>query len=175
MHTVMHQSFRDYIETNHSRDLYLQILDKASLEEAKFEVETYHNDADVDEAITVAGELLSQSRIEFLTDMGAYGAPGLLEQFSAFLDPEWNVLDLVENVEARMHKYVREEMGAFPPALKAERISVNELKVDVLSHRKMAGLAKGFIQGFADHYGDTITIDVETTDSGYSFLIKKSA
>ena len=172
MHAVLHLSFKDFVENHHSRDLYIQILNEAGLEEAKFEAENYHNDAEVDQAIAVAEKILSQSRNEFLSDMGNYGAPGLLEQFKAFLDPDWNVLDMVENVESSMHKYVREEMGAFPPALKTERLGENELKVDVLSHRKMAGLAKGFIEGFATHYGDAITIDIESMDAGYSFLIK---
>jgi len=83
--------------------------------------------------------------------------------------------DLVENVESRMHKHVREEMGAFPPALVAERVSADELNVNIRSHRKMAGLAKGFIQGFAKHYGDTVSIDIDANDAGYNFQIKKMA
>jgi len=74
-----------------------------------------------------------------------------------------------------MHKHVREEMGAFPPALVSERVSDDELKVSVRSHRKMAGLARGFIQGFAAHYGETVSIDIDANDSGYSFQIKKTA
>jgi len=175
MHAVLHKSFKEFVEVSHSRPLYLKMLAKAGFDEEQFEADHYHNDAEIDQLLDAAGDLLSQSRMDFLTDMGTYGAPGLLEQFSGFLEPDWDVLDLVENVEPRMHKYVSEELGAFPPALKTERISKDQLQVDVLSHRKMAGLAKGFITGFAAHYGDKINIDVETSESGYRFVVTKQA
>lgn len=175
MHASIHQLLKGYIETHHSTDLYLQILKEAETDASTFEAEVYHNDADTDKVVTASGKLLSKSRDEFLYDVGVFGAPGILKQFEAFTSPDWNVLDLVGHVEARMHNYVRTEMGALPPGLKTERISDSELQVDIKSHRRMGGLAKGFIQGFANAYGNTITIDAATSDTGYSFLIKKTA
>ena len=174
MHAIIHKDFKEFVENYHSRDLYVEMLKKAGFEEAHFEAEIYHNDAEIDQLVQVGAEMLSQSRMDFLTDMGRYCAPGLLEAFKAMIDPDWKTLDLVENVEARMHKYMREEFGAFPPALKPERISENELKIAVRSHRKLAGLAKGFILGFGIHYREKIAVDVETSDAGYDFHIKKA-
>ena len=175
MHIALHQTVIEYLIKQHSEELYAQSLGDAGINRAEFEAPDYHNDAELDNVIAAAGKRLGKTRDEFLTDVGVFGAPGLLEAFKDFLDPGWNVIDLVENVESRMHKHVREEMGAFPPALVSERISTDELKINVRSHRKMAGLARGFIQGFAKHYGDNVSIDIDANDAGYSFQIKKTA
>ncbi|MGH1417697.1 MAG: heme NO-binding domain-containing protein [Hyphomicrobiaceae bacterium] len=174
MHAVIHKDFKKFVEERHSPELYQRALEQVGYDVAHFEAEVYHNDAEIDRMVNTTAELLSQSRLDFLTEMGLFGAPGLFEAFKAMIDPEWKTLDLVENIEARMHKYVREEFGAFPPSLKPHRISETELKIDVLSHRKMAGLAKGFILGFGRIYGEAITVDVETSETGYSFTIKKT-
>ena len=173
MHVIVHQVFKSFVEDQHSRDLYLKMLKSAGFEEAQFEAAQYHNDSEIDRLIEIGANMLSQSRMDFLTDMGINGAAELFEALKAMIDPEWKTLDLIENVEPRMHKYVREELGAFPPALKSERPNENELKISALSHRKMAGLAKGFILGFGKIYDETITVDAEMSDTGYSFLIKK--
>jgi len=175
MHIALHQTVIQFLKDKYSDDFYLQVLNQANIDQSTFEAENYHNDTEVDAAIAAAGELLSQSRDEFLTDVGLHGAPGLMEAFKGYLEPDWNILDMVANVEDRMHRHVRQEMGAFPPALKSERINDSELKVSVLAHRKMAGLANGFILGFAKEYGNTVTIDIDETDNGYSFHITKTA
>ncbi len=139
MHIALHQTVIHFLQTKYSDEFYLETLSKAGIERSTFEAENYHNDTEVDAVIAAAGNLLSQTRDEFLTDVGLQGAPGLMEAFKGFLEPGWNVLDMVEHVEERMHRHVRQEMGAFPPALKSERVNENELKVSVLSHRRMAG------------------------------------
>jgi len=175
MHIALHQTVIEYLVKQHSEELYAQSLGDAGINKDDFEAANYHNDVELDQVIRAAEKRLGKTRDEFLTDVGVFGAPGLLDAFKDFLDPSWNVLDLVENVESRMHKHVREEMGAFPPALVSERVNADELNVTVRSHRKMAGLARGFILGFAKHYGDTVSIDIDANDAGYSFQIKKTA
>jgi len=175
MHIALHQTVIEFLIKQHSEDLYVQSLGDAGIDRKDFEAENYHSDAELDQLIEAAGKRLGQDRDEFLTNVGLVGAPGLFEAFKGFVEPDWKVLDLIENIETRMHKHVREEMGAFPPALVSERVSNDELKVTVRSHRKMAGLARGFIQGFATLYDENVSIDIDANDSGYSFQIKRTA
>lgn len=174
MHAEIHNDFKAFVEGAHSPEIYQRILDEAGLDAADFEGQSYHNDADMDRALDAVTAVLSQSRIDFLTDMGIAGAPGLLEAFAGYREDGWNVLDLLEQIEPRMHKHVREEMGAFPPALKTERLGDNEVKIEILSHRNFAGLAKGFITGFANHYGDTVDIRLDASPTGYTFHVVKT-
>ena len=173
MHISIHTLVKTYIENQESPGLYTQILKEAGIEQQHFEDEKYHNDTELNQVITAAGKVMSQSREEFLTNAGLDAAPGLLEAFKSFCDPDWNVLDLLEHIESRMHKHVREEMGAFPPALKPNRISESELEIKAKSHRKMAFLAKGFILGFAKEYGDEVEVTVDQGDNEYVFYVKK--
>lgn len=173
MHTLFHHTLKNFFVTVYSTDQYLQILNQAGLDSTQFEAEQYHNDLEVNQVILAGQSLLNKTRDELLFDIGLHNAPGLLATFKDFLEPHWDVLDLIEQVETRMHKHVREEAGAFPPSLQPTRIDDNSLRVKVRSHRNMAGLAEGFIQGFARHYGDTIAIDIDADELGYSFLIQK--
>ncbi|MDW3176805.1 MAG: heme NO-binding domain-containing protein [Acidimicrobiia bacterium] len=174
MHAEIHNDFKAFVEGAHSPETYQQILAEAGLDAASFEDQAYHNDGDMDRALNAAGTILSQSRLDFLTEMGIAGSPGLLEAFEGYREDGWNVLDLLEHIEPRMHKHVREEMGAFPPALKTERLSDTEVRIDILSHRNFAGLANGFITGFAAHYGDTVDIRLDESDTGYTFHVVKT-
>jgi len=175
MHIALHQTVIEYLLKQHSEELYTQALGDIGIKREDFEAENYHNDTELDQLIAAAGKRLGLGRDEFLSEVGIYGAAGLYEAFKGFIEPDWKVLDLVENIEARMHKHVREEMGAFPPALVSERVSADELKINVRSHRNMAGLARGFILGFAKQYEETVSIDIDAHDAGYSFQIKKTA
>lgn len=174
MHVLVHQLIKNYVENQHSTETYLQVLNEAGIEKENFESENYHNDAKTEKVLSAAITVLSINRAEILTEIGIDGAPVILNKFKALRDPNWDILDFLENVESRMHKYVREEMGAFPPALKPERTNKNELVINIRSHRRMAFLAKGFILGFAKEYGDDVTIKVDETDTQYTILIKKN-
>lgn len=174
MHAEIHNDFKAFVEEAHSPEIYQQILAEAGLDAASFEDQAYHNDADMDQALNATETVLSQTRLDFLTEMGIAGSPGLLEAFAGYREEGWDVLDLLEHIEPRMHKHVREEMGAFPPALKAERVKPNEVRIDILSHRNFAGLAKGFITGFAAEYGNTVDIKLEQSDTGYTFHVVKT-
>ncbi|OUS01038.1 hypothetical protein A9Q86_09855 [Flavobacteriales bacterium 33_180_T64] len=174
MHVSIHQLIKGYVENQHSSEIYLQVLNEAGIEKEEFEAENYHNDAKTEDVLSAAIKILSTNREEFLTNAGLDAAPGLLDAFKAFCDPDWDVLDLLEHVEPRMHRHVREEMGAFPPALKPERKNKNELEINIRSHRRMAFLAKGFILGFAKEYGDEVEVTVDETDTQYTILVKKT-
>ena len=173
MHAVIHQDLKAFTVGFHSAEVYQQILDEAGLDHVSFEAPEYHNDAETDRFISAAATVLSTTRTDFLTEMGIAGAPELLENFAGYTEEGWNVLDLLEHIEPRMHKHVREEFGAFPPALKTERVSESELRIDVLSHRNMAGLAKGFITGFAAEYGDEVDVNIDESPTGYTFHVVK--
>ena len=98
MHAAIHSDFKNFLESEHSAELYQKVLDAAGYEAQDFEAKTYQNDAVTEKAIDTAAELLSQSRLDFLTDMGKFGAKGLYEFVKPMLDPSWKTLDLVENL-----------------------------------------------------------------------------
>ena len=164
MHAAIHADLKTYLVEEHSQDAFDNILRSAGFSNEYFESAEYFQDTELEVLLNAAANELNMTRDEILLANGIKAAPGLMEAFKSFMQEDWNTLDLVEAVELNMHKYAREEMAAFPPVLKTERVSDTELIVNVRSHRKMWALAQGFITGFAKSYGDKV--DLKTTIDG---------
>ena len=175
MLSAIHQGFKQYVLDTYSEADYEEIVSKAGFAKDHFEADEYFKDDDLNLLLATAQEKFSKTRHDILYEYGLHGAPGLFEMFKDFIDVDWKTFDFIEAVEGRMHKYMREEAGAFPPALKTERLSDDELKVSFISHRDMWGLAKGFITGFAAQYGETVTIDVEHHGRQHTCTIQTAA
>jgi hypothetical protein len=166
---------KDYLVRAHSPTVYANILEAAGFESTHFDTREYFSDEDLNRVLEAAEAETNLSRDALLTANGKMATPALLEATAAMIDPSWKTLDLVEAVEGRMHTFAREEMAAFPPVLKTERVSENELIVRSRSHRRMWGLAVGFMYGFAEHYGETITVDVDIDGHTCVFTLRKTA
>lgn len=172
MHVSLHQSFKGYIEGRPEENLYRQVLENINVSVADFEADDrYHDDAEMDHAIEAAASILSKSRDDVLTDWGLSAAKGLLAQFESAVDPEWTVLDLLEHIEGRMHTFVREQFDARPPVLKTTRLSPNELRIEAETTKQMTGLGTGFVLGFAEKYGEKVTLDVDDRPDGFTMNV----
>jgi hypothetical protein len=73
-----------------------------------------------------------------------------------------------------MHSYVRSEFGAFPPVLKTERISDDELIIRIRSHRNMFELAKGFIEAMSKLYGENFKVDMEVDGNECTYKVTRA-
>lgn len=171
MHVSLHQDFKDYLGRLDEPGLYERVLAESGLTAEQFEAEPYHDDEEMHRAVEAAAQLLSRPRMDFLTGWGISTAPGLLTAFDSAIEPDWKLFDLLENIEGRVHTFTRSEYGARPPILETERVSERELRIDVSTVRQMTGLAKGFVLGFADHYGESVDVEVDERDTGFTFTI----
>ncbi|MBE9042196.1 heme NO-binding domain-containing protein [Oscillatoriales cyanobacterium LEGE 11467] len=173
MHRVLHADLKNYIVECHSKQDYKVILEKAGYLESDFEGEEYYNDSLFENLLQASVSQLSMDRQAILSALGVNLTPGLLDNIQPMINSGWKTLDFVEETESIMHKYAREEMGAFPPALKPERISENELIIKFISHRGMCGLAQGFINAISKHYGEKIDLNIEVNGREHTLTLKK--
>ena len=173
MHSVLHADFKKYVVECHSQKDYEAILEKAGYKEGDFDGAGYYNDSHFDNLIQASESQLSMDRQAILSALAHHGGPALLDNVRSMIDLGWKTLDFIEETENIMHKYAREEMGAFPPALKPERISENELIIRFISHRGMCGLARGFINAISEHYGEKIELNMQVNDREHTLTIKK--
>jgi hypothetical protein len=88
--------------------------------------------------------------------------PGLLEVYGIFVNPRWSYLDFLLNTEGVIHKGVRlTATSAKPPAIRAERVGPEAVRIVYSSRRHLCPVAKGILRGAAAHYGVDITITEE--------------
>lgn len=159
MHGIIHTELKKYVETNHDRELWFAVLDKAGLGNKFYAVIGTYEDADVHAIVRAFSALTGVPPQEVLEDFGLFIAPDLLGMYTTLVDPSWKTADLLANVEDAIHKLVRlRNPGAAPPQLKFERVGPNELRFHYDSPRQMAAMAKGIMKGVANHYGETLEI-----------------
>jgi hypothetical protein len=88
--------------------------------------------------------------------------PGLLAVYGILVNPRWSFLDLLVNTERVIHKGVRlSSRSAEPPAIQAQRVGREAVRIVYRSRRRLCSVAKGIVRGAATHYGVAITITEE--------------
>ncbi len=96
---------------------------------------------------------------ELLEKFGLYIAPALLKMYKNLIRPEWKSIDLIDNTEATIHSVVRlKNPGAKPPALICTRQGEKSITINYSSPRNMCSVAKGIINGLANHFREEIEI-----------------
>ncbi len=174
MHGILHGDLKAYLVKRQSQEAYDAIIEAAGLKD-DFSAESYYDDSLFDRILTAAGAQLSMDRQELLYELGVDLTPGALEHFGPLIDPSWKTLDFVESVESVMHHTAREQLKARPPVLETERVSADKLIVRISSTRNMFGLARGFIQGIAGHYGETVEVDLQTKGNDCTITLERVA
>ena len=175
MHGLVHEYMKSYVVGKHSQRNYDAILENAGFSSDHFNASSYYNDSEFDSILAAAETELSMSRGEILYELGYHLLSDVLERFIKHLiDPKWKTLDLIEATESRMHSYVHSEFGAFPPGLKTERISDDELIIRVRSHRNMFELAKGFIEAMSKLYGENFKVDMEVDGNECTYKVTRA-
>ena len=123
-----------------------------------------------------AGRPLADLEVEF----GEFLAPHLLRTATAFVEPGWRTLDVIEHTEALIHRMIRATSpGAAPPVLEVFRSASDELQLVYSSRRKLCGLAKGIMRGLAAHFQERVSVEEQSCmhrgDAFCSFFIRRDA
>ena len=111
---------------------------------------------------------------ELLASFGKYIGPELIKTYSAYINSEWDSLDLLENIEQTMHSVVRmNSPEAEPPNLVIKRNSDNEVIINYTSERKIISLGIGIIEAIGEHYSEGLEVTQTEIPNGVSLLITK--
>ena len=174
MHGIIHAELKEYVETNHGKDAWRAILQKAGLPNKIYMSISTYEDAEAVAIVKAASSLTGVPPLEILEDFGEFIAPDLLGMYKSLIDPSWKSADLFLHTEETIHTVVRRKNpGAAPPNLKFKRVGPNELHFHYDSPRQMSAVAKGIMKGVAKHYNETIHIqERKNTDGSVEMRIR---
>jgi len=134
------------------------------LEEAKLGPRTYVNyqeypDSELVLLVTTASRITGLPAATLLEDYGLFVAPRLMRIYKPLLDPSWRALDVLVNVEDTIHRVVRgRNANERPPALRARRVSPDEVLIVYSSPRKLCAVARGIARGVGDYFAEPVTV-----------------
>lgn len=108
-----------------------------------------------------ASQLKGISKNDLMERFGKYLVNDLFALYRDYIKPEWRTYEVILNTETVMHGAVRKlNSTANPPILHVSQVSETLLIIDYHSHRKMASLALGIIEGIAEYYGESTKVRI---------------
>ena len=157
MHGIIFGELKKHVDQTYGGNTWRVLLEDAGLGSKAYMPIKEYPDEEIVAIVSAASVRLGKDANDILEDFGIFVAPHLLQLYRRQINPEWKLLDLIENTEETVHRVVRlRNPGAKPPELKTERKGPNEVVIIYTSPRKMCRVAIGIATGMARHYNEAI-------------------
>ncbi|TYT62490.1 heme NO-binding domain-containing protein [Natrialba swarupiae] len=178
MHGIILKTLRDFVVDTYDEERWLEIQREADVDEKVYVPVTVYPDGDVYELVRAAGSLTGESPRTILSEYGRWVVPALLETYDLHIDEEWDALELLANIQ-RFHTSLRTRdlTELTTPRVKTEWLDENRVRITYDSDRQLCDIARGAIQGVADHFDATLLVE-ETTcmfegDDACRFVVER--
>jgi predicted hydrocarbon binding protein len=179
MHGVILLELNRYVETHFGPQAWNEAVAEAGLSNPVFLPTQLYPDADLMGIVSALCRKTGREPGRLLEEFGCFIAPFLSSLYSALIDANWTLLDLLERTEETIHRVVRiRESGAAPPQLHCRRLGPDEAEIHYSSDRKMCAFAKGIIRGLAKLYQEPVEVTepacMHQGDPACRILVKKA-
>jgi hypothetical protein len=163
MHGYIFLEVEKFVTTVLGAAAWRKVTAQAGLAERKYLNGLDYPDEEVVALVIAAHQITEMPVPDILQAFGKFLGADLFKAFRPLIDPRWRTLEFLENVEATIHRVVRQRSAkSKPPALHCTRQSRSEVLIEYSSARRLCHLAKGIVLGVAEHYGDTVALTEET-------------
>ncbi len=160
MHGSIFLQLQNYVTASHGAAAWPELVRAANVPERPYLNTEAYPDWEAFALLHCAAFLWRhQPYPQFLESFGEFMTPWLLELYAPLIPETWGTLELLLNTEETIHTVVRATTpGARPPRLQFTQTGPAHLRFIYDSPRGLAGLARGIIQGVANHYGDRVEV-----------------
>ncbi|WP_135820400.1 heme NO-binding domain-containing protein [Halostella litorea] len=179
MHGIILKTLKDYVVEQYDAETWEDVQARAGREgEMYVAVTTYDEEVTVD-LLDAALDVTDTSMKTFMYDWGKWIIEPIIEIYgSAYVEPHWDGLDLLTQIEA-IHTQLRQRrMGEMtPPVLRIEKIEEETLKIVYGSQRQWCQWIPGLIEGVGDYYDEEFRYKEHTCmlegDDRCTFSVKR--
>ena len=131
--------------------------------DASFDSLTTYPDAVLRKLVAAVAKRAQKTPGEALQWFGRYSMPLLATRYAALFDSQNSTRSFILTLNDIIHPEVRRQFpGADVPIFDFDTSAPDALTVGYQSPRKLCALAHGFIEGAADHYGETVEVEQVT-------------
>ncbi len=170
---IFNQMFR-FIEETRGEQKLQKILNDSGVASKFYSPTQFYPDEELNRIIQSTCKILKLRRNDFLESFGMFMGPGLLRIYQAFIPEEWDLMDLLENIETTVHQAVRlNDSQAAPPTLNIERNGPDDISITYSSERNMINLGIGIIKALAMIYKTHLEIRKMPMEKGTVLKIKR--
>ena len=166
MHGSIFLQLHHYVTAHHGASAWPEVMWAAGVPERTYLHSEAYPDGEAFALLRCSAYLQQKPFPEFLENFGEFITPWLMELYAPLIPETWGTLELLLNTEETIHTVVRAtNPDAEPPHLQFTQTGPCALRCVYDSPRQLGALAKGIIQGVANHYGDRVEV-AETPRAG---------
>jgi predicted hydrocarbon binding protein len=159
MHGIIFIELMKMVERFFGQLAWNAVLRDAGLESKIYMPMGHYPDSDAGEIISAIAMRADEDVKTVMEDFGEFIVPDLMSLYRPIIQPEWGLLELLENTDRVIHRALRRRSsGAFPPALRVVRTG-EEVLITYSSARPMCGISIGVIRGLSKHYSEPIALE----------------
>jgi hypothetical protein len=159
MKGIVFNLLEEVVRQQFGEDTWDDLVDAAEASGAYTALGSY-SDAEIVGLVGAASKVLDKPPREVLRWFGRSAMPLMAERFPTLFEPYRSSRDFILSVNSVIHPEVRKVyVGAACPYIDLREEADGTLTVGYRSARRMCGLAQGFMEGAAAHFGDTIAIE----------------
>lgn len=155
------KGLQEFVKEAYGRSTWRQLKDEATDRSEYYLPLTEYPDEELFAIVDLAVDELDVTQEELLIEFGTFLMDELLEMYYIYFDDDWDVLDVIENVEQAIHESLRARSAATftPPELVTERVSSEAVAIEYRSDRGLCALAKGLVHGLSEAYNEPVAIE----------------
>lgn len=164
MHGIVHRSLKRYVIERSDEEGWDIVTDVAGVEDDMYLPIAEYPDREVVAVLEAVAELTDHPKSAVGIDFGRYFAPSMLDTFEPLVDPGWDVLDVVENLDALYGRAVSKEGDLGSVTVVTRRPDPDTVVVEYTADRDLSAMLEGIVRGVAKAY--EADLDVERDRPG---------
>lgn len=160
MHGLIFNEFKKYAVETYGPEAWTSLAKEADLDGQIFLPDQVYPDHQFTALLDGAAKITEHHEpYDLQVSFGRFIAPHLMRKHEPQINPVWDSLDLIENVETAIHRVVRlRDPNAKPPRLRTSRLAPDEVLIHYNSPRRLCGVAAGIAHGVAHAYDEKLYI-----------------
>ena len=159
MKGIIFNLLEQVVTREHGEATWDALLDAAGLDGSYTAVGSYP-DEQLLALVGAATAALNISADDLVRWFGRSSLPLLAERYPAFFAPHTDTRSFLLTLNEVIHPEVRKLFpGAYAPSFAFDTSVDQGLSLSYFSHRNLCSFAEGLIEGSADHFGETVTIE----------------
>jgi hypothetical protein len=159
MKGIIFNLLEQVVTARHGEAAWDDLLDATGLAGTYTSLGSYQ-DAEMQQLVVAASQALGMEPDAVLRWFGREAMPLLAQHYPAFFAPHRSTRAFVMSVNSIIHPEVRKlYTGAGCPHFHFEDAPDGALHMGYNSPRRLCALAHGFIEGAADHFGETVNVE----------------
>lgn len=159
MKGIIFNLLEDVVSRHHGEATWDKFLDENGLDGAYTSLGSYSDD-EFERLVQTVANTLGISFRECVRWFGREAMPLLARRYPVFFAGHNTTLPFIFSVNSIIHPEVRKiHPGANCPVFRFEQTADGALHLGYGSPRRLCALAEGFIEGAADHFGETAAVE----------------